>query len=198
MKNNPFIWFSVKFIKSRPRMLFMICALTIILSVYIVDFFILLLGLLYIVFNGSMEMIITCFLIPQNDIVFLFPFSPCSFIQKQSSAMWLKSFILVELGLVLNTLTQHNSFLKMCGFSVLIALFIYSLCLFICSMLSILSVKTIKWITNIIIMLVTAFAILIKTVSNEYVSLIIISMLLFIFSNLNFKKLSFKILSGGK
>ena len=112
--------------------------------------------------------------------------------------MWLKSFILVELGLVLNTLTQHNSFLKMCGFSVLIALFIYSLCLFICSMLSILSVKTIKWITNIIIMLVTAFAILIKTVSNEYVSLIIISMLLFIFSNLNFKKLSFKILSGGK
>ena len=75
MKNNPFIWFSVKFIKSRPRMLFMICALTIILSVYIVDFFILLLGLLYIAFNGSMEMIITCFLIPQNDIVFLFPFS---------------------------------------------------------------------------------------------------------------------------
>ncbi len=198
MRNNPFVWFLIKFIKLKPIIYSIIYITSIILSIYIKDFFILLFSLIYIVFQVNIEMIISYFLTPKNYTIFLTPFSPRSFIQQQSNAVCLKSLVPIEIGLIINMLIQHYSFFEIISFSILTALFAYSFCLFIFSTIATLSVKLRKISISIIIGIVIFLTILIKVLSNEYIALIIMGIILFVFSHLSFKKLSFEKILGVK
>ena len=117
MTKNPFIWFSIKIIKSKPIIHFITLITTIGLSVYIKDVFILMAGLLFLVLQTNIEPIRSNFFNSENDVIFFTPFSPRLFIKKLSNAICLQSLILIEIELIINMVIQNYHFIQIIVFS---------------------------------------------------------------------------------